>query len=701
MFNPAIIAPTHGPKGGGYNPLTLAQLVAWWSIEDLALADGAQVASWTDRVQGWVATQATASARPLYYQNDGDGKPKVRPDAYDDQLVVHVASDWLDFFPGDKKELWVVCKHRTDVQYVNYNQWPAWIRSGSSAQVITGQMNYGDTRLYAYMPGQTPGTDASSTPQPVPWYDRWHVLRLAQHGHSYVIEVNGVPLDGVADGIAGALSSVPDFDVWIPRGGSGLEMRQIMFFNDEVAGEDLERLRAYMKQWIRTYNSPHPVWMDGDSITAGTGTGRDGMNWANFMWSDLGNGFAINNKAVSGQSIDDMNTDVAAQIDANFTAGAIIVVMEYYNQAITDAAATVYSKLRAYCEARRAVGFIVVVCTTFHREDWYAGVTQERCHDASELVRANWEEFADAMVDLDRDDIRATATGDHIHPNATGHRIIGDLVGDAIQNYFAGSKTTFTVNGVAYHNGDTVTLPKGTTGATVAATNGGTLTRLTGDTGLVSGNNTCTFMVTAENGDTYRKFSITLRVLSTPENTDLPTLDNESPAENDTITCDPGTWTPTPDSYTYQWYLDETDPIVGATASSYDVTEDDVGHTLSCRVVATKNGDPSDPVSTLPSDTVTGPPAPENTELPSLDNTAPHVNDTIYCDHGVWTPTPDSYSYQWYRDDTDPIGGETAISYLVTGDDEGHALSCRVVATLDGESSDPVSTLPSDIVNPA
>jgi hypothetical protein len=75
--------------------------------------------------------------------------------------------------------------------------------------------------------------------------------------------------------------------------------------------------------------------------------------------------------------------------------------------------------------------------------------------------------------------------------------------------------TTFTVEGVEQFNNDTINLPNGTTSVAIAATNGGSITTgPTGDTGLSTGDNICTFTITAEDGVTTLDVTLTLHVLT-------------------------------------------------------------------------------------------------------------------------------------------------------------------------------------------
>lgn len=59
--------------------------------------------------------------------------------------------------------------------------------------------------------------------------------------------------------------------------------------------------------------------------------------------------------------------------------------------------------------------------------------------------------------------------------------------------------------------------------------------------------------------------------------------------EGETLTVSNGTWSNTPDAYTYIWKRDGI-VIAGASAATYDLTEDDVGAVISASVKATNLG---------------------------------------------------------------------------------------------------------------
>ena len=78
------------------------------------------------------------------------------------------------------------------------------------------------------------------------------------------------------------------------------------------------------------------------------------------------------------------------------------------------------------------------------------------------------------------------------------------------------------------------------------------------------------------------------------------------------------------------------------------------------------------------------PPPPMNTTAPSATGTAA-AGATLHCDPGSWTGSP-SFTYQWLRDGGE-IPGATGPDYLLTTDDQGHSIACRVTGTNSGGSS--------------
>jgi hypothetical protein len=72
-----------------------------------------------------------------------------------------------------------------------------------------------------------------------------------------------------------------------------------------------------------------------------------------------------------------------------------------------------------------------------------------------------------------------------------------------------------------------------------------------------------------------------------PANSVLPAITGTT-TQGSTLTCSTGTWSNSP-AFAYQWNR-AGNPISGATASTRVLAAGDVGFTLTCTVVATKNG---------------------------------------------------------------------------------------------------------------
>jgi hypothetical protein len=101
-----------------------------------------------------------------------------------------------------------------------------------------------------------------------------------------------------------------------------------------------------------------------------------------------------------------------------------------------------------------------------------------------------------------------------------------------------------------------------------------------------------------------------------PQNTVAPSIPAAA-APADVLTCDPGSWTGSP-AFGFEWLRDGT-PIAGATAQTYTVTADDVGHQIVCRVTATTPADVDAQASsnTVVPAVVTTPPPPPPPPPPS------------------------------------------------------------------------------------
>ncbi|MBU3976553.1 MAG: leucine-rich repeat domain-containing protein [Actinobacteria bacterium] len=163
----------------------------------------------------------------------------------------------------------------------------------------------------------------------------------------------------------------------------------------------------------------------------------------------------------------------------------------------------------------------------------------------------------------------------------------------------------------------------------------------------------------------------------------------------ETLSADVGSWSPTPDSFSYQW-LRGGEPIKGATEATRKLTGVDDGAQITVEVTASRYGYEDLSRTSTAGGTV----AKGNlvTEVPTIVGQG-QVGRTLTANPGNWTPTPESWSYQWFRDGV-AIYGETGATYLLTTDDINASITVEVSGTLAGYNtsalveSDPVAVDP-------
>jgi len=194
------------------------------------------------------------------------------------------------------------------------------------------------------------------------------------------------------------------------------------------------------------------------------------------------------------------------------------------------------------------------------------------------------------------------------------------------------------------------------------------------DLTFVSGNydtNAIEYSGTVKVTSTYNTFTAT----PTPTITGTPKVDS-------TLTAHPGTWSPEP-TFGYQWKADGAD-ISGATSSTFNVTAAEVGKAITVTVTGTKDTYAATPVTSAATDVV----AQATFTSPSkVTVTGWYTQGETLAASATWTPTPDSVSYVWLRDDV-AIDGATSATYTLTGEDVGHAVAAQIAVTKAGYVAD-------------
>ena len=145
-------------------------------------------------------------------------------------------------------------------------------------------------------------------------------------------------------------------------------------------------------------------------------------------------------------------------------------------------------------------------------------------------------------------------------------------------------------------------------------------------------------------------------------------------------------------TFSYQW-PDDAD-IGGETASTYTLSDDDVGKVIKVKVTFTDNAGNEESLTSEATAEVEARPNSPATGAPAISGTA-QAGETLTADTSGITDanglTNVAFSYQWLADDAD-IGGETASTYAVSDAAVGKAISVRVTFTDDRDNEESLTS---------
>ena len=188
------------------------------------------------------------------------------------------------------------------------------------------------------------------------------------------------------------------------------------------------------------------VLFDGDSLTAGYLVDVD-ESYPGIVARELPEGAVVRNVAVSGQTWADLLADAAEEVDGEYSRDRhcnIVVVWAGANDlAAGYTAEETAANARKYCEGRRRAGFSVVLLTLFSLQPPDVDPDYERERVAyNDQVRRDWQEYADALVDI-ADDVRfgdrsgperARYFIDVVHLDPAGYEVVAALVAPAVKH---------------------------------------------------------------------------------------------------------------------------------------------------------------------------------------------------------------------------------------------------------------------------
>lgn len=215
----------------------------------------------------------------------------------------------------------------------------------------------------------------------------------------------------------------------------------------------------------------------------------------------------------------------------------------------------------------------------------------------------------------------------------------------------------------------------------------------------------CTVTATNNDGtDNATTAQTAVVTLDPPVNSAAPTISGTAKS-GQTLTAATGTWTGAPTiTYAYQWYRCDAAgancvAISGETASTYALTDTDVGSTIKVAVTGTNADGSSSATSTATSQVAIN--LPINTALPTLSGLAQN-GQVMASTAGSWVSGSGTLAYQWYRCNSlgsscIQISGATSSTYTLSVMDIGGTVRCLVTAT-NGNGSTSVQTAASAVI---
>jgi hypothetical protein len=147
-----------------------------------------------------------------------------------------------------------------------------------------------------------------------------------------------------------------------------------------------------------------------------------------------------------------------------------------------------------------------------------------------------------------------------------------------------------------------------------------------------------------------------------------------------TVRASTGEWTPEATAHSYQWAANGT-AISGATSATYVIPPAQLGKRLTVTVKATKPEYTSAQATSTATAAIAKGAAPRAVVLPKITGTA-RVGNTVQASTGTWSPTVDSYRYEWRVGGT--LNSTTTRSLKLTAAMRDKAVTVTVFAVKAG-----------------
>ena len=149
-----------------------------------------------------------------------------------------------------------------------------------------------------------------------------------------------------------------------------------------------------------------------------------------------------------------------------------------------------------------------------------------------------------------------------------------------------------------------------------------------------------------------------------------------------TLTADPGTWSPAPVAFSYQWKADGV-ALSGATARTYQPSSATLGKKITVTVTGSKTAYTTASRTTAPTAAVVA--GTMTSTTPTITG-IPRVGVKLTADPGSWGPAPVVIAYQWKADGL-ALSGATASTYTPSSATVGKVITVSVTGAKTGYAS--------------
>lgn len=278
---------------------------------------------------------------------------------------------------------------------------------------------------------------------------QWHIWTTQYDGTLFKIWVDGLPLSETTNAGLGpvVLKHMELGRIDCASYGFTGDLGMIRLFadvHDASTRAAVENdMRALMEdRGVGLANGDHFYYSIGDSITAGSGVDTQAtFNWlavTTLPTPGVGRRLGQGGSSVIGYSH-------TAEVDATFQAGKTNTLIVFFgaNDLLDSSAATFKANLKAFCLARRAVGWKIVLLTVLpHTGNGVGGVSFNILRAAANTLIRGDTSFYDALADVgdtgttmgaDAAAVNATYYQDGVHPTTAGHALLAPIVEAAIE----------------------------------------------------------------------------------------------------------------------------------------------------------------------------------------------------------------------------------------------------------------------------